>query len=163
MAQVTDRADPKKKEEDGRKVPIWTKDFTLVCLTSLSSAMCFQFLLPTLPLYIKSLGGRETEIGLSLAIYSLAALASRMVAGRALDVVGRKIPLAIGAFLFFIATPLYALTAAMVPFMLLRLFHGLGFGVVGTGTSALAADLAPAKRRGEALGHFGNANSVAMA
>jgi MFS family permease len=93
----------------------------------------------------------------------MAALASRMVAGRAMDIFGRKVPLAIGTVVFFIATPFYLVTTAIAPFMLVRLIHGLGFGIIHTGGSAIAADLAPEKRRGEAMGYFANANSIAMA
>ena len=151
------------EDAGGQGESIWTRDFTLACIVSLCTSMVFQFLLPSLPLYIKTINGHETEIGVSLAVFSMAALASRMVAGRALDIVGRKLPLVIGTLIFFAACPFYLVTAAIVPFMLVRLFHGLGFGIVHTGASALAADLAPERRRGEALGYYANANSIAMA
>ena len=142
---------------------LFGKDFVLVCLVSLASYMGFQFLLPTLPLYMKSLGGQDSEIGLILGIYSISVLAARFVVGRSLDTRGGKSLLVIGAFLYLIAMLLYNVATTVPAILLLRLFHGLGFGMVTTAAWALAAHLAPASRRGEALGYFSNFSSVAMA
>lgn len=146
-----------------QREPIFTSDFVLVCLTSFASFMAMHFLLPTLPLYVKGLGGLDTDVGLILGVYSLSALASRFVAGPLLDLWGRKWPLLVGAFLYTIAMLLYNATSTVPSVIALRLFHGFGFGIVTTACSALAADLAPAKRRGEAMGYFGNFASIAMA
>lgn len=146
-----------------QREPIFTRDFLLVCLVSFGSYMAMQFLLPTLPLYVKGLGGRDTDIGLLLGVYSLAALGSRFVAGPLLDLWGRKRPLVAGSFLYLVAMLLYSATTTVPSVILLRVFHGFGFGIVTTACAALAADLAPSQRRGEAIGYYGNFSSVAMA
>ncbi len=149
--------------EERRRESLFTREFVLVCLISLASYTGFQFLLPTLPLYMKSLGGQDSEIGLILGIYSVSVLAARFIAGRAIDGWGRRWLLMVGALLYLIAMLLYNVTTTVQSILLLRLFHGLGFGLVTTAAWALAAELAPPSRRGEALGYFGNFSSVAMA
>jgi MFS family permease len=47
--------------------------------------------------------------------------------------------------------------------MAVRVLHGVGWAAFGTAASALAADLAPVSRRGEAMGYFGVGMNVAMA
>jgi MFS family permease len=47
--------------------------------------------------------------------------------------------------------------------MAVRVLHGVGWAAFGTAASALAADLAPLSRRGEAMGYFGVGMNVAMA
>jgi MFS family permease len=125
--------------------------------------MAMQFLMPTLPLYMKSLGGQDSDVGLIFGVFSLSALASRFVAGPLVDLWGRKLPLLIGVVLFLAAMLLYSFANTVSSLVLLRLFHGIGFGIVGTASSALAADLAPPRRRGEALGWYGNFASISLA
>ncbi len=43
--------------------PLFTRDFTLLCLVTLGYFFSFFFFFPTLPFYIKHLGGREADVG----------------------------------------------------------------------------------------------------
>lgn len=140
---------------------MWSKDFALLWLASLASATGFAFLLPTLPLYVKSLGGQDAEVGFVVGIFGIAALVARVFAGRALDLQGRKRPLMAGASLVLVAMLLLTVTASVHLTLLVRFLHGAGFGVASTAGLAKAADLAPPKRRGEALGYYSNAQMMA--
>ena len=46
--------------------------------------------------------------------------------------------------------------------LLLRFFQGISFSLATTVTGAIAADLVPAKRRGEGLGYFGMSMNLAV-
>lgn len=140
---------------------LWSTDFSLLYLTSLASFLGFQVLVPTLPLFLKGLGGQDAEVGLLLGIFSGAALAARLLVGRALDQWGRKRPLVVGVLLVLVAMLLYYLTTSIPLLMLSRCFHGIGFGIVTTAGPAIGADVAPRSRRGEAMGFLGNAQSIA--
>ncbi len=142
---------------------LFSTNFVLVCIISLTSFLGFQLLMPTLPLYLKTMGGQDAEIGLTIGIYSVSVLVARFVTGWALDRQGGRWLLGIGAFLNLVALMLYNVTTTVPAVLLLRLFHGLGFGLVTTASWALATELAPPERLGEALGYFGNFSSVALA
>jgi MFS family permease len=60
---------------------IWTANFVLSCAASLMMLMSAQLLLPTLPLYLLKLGGKQSDVGFVMAAYTIAALVMRAVAG----------------------------------------------------------------------------------
>src|SRR5215813_4680784 len=51
--------------------PLFTRDFTLLCLVTLGYFFSFFFFFPTLPFYIKHSGGREADVGFLIGISSL--------------------------------------------------------------------------------------------
>lgn len=46
------------------KAALWTKDFCLICLANLLLFAGFQILMPTLPLYVETLGGGRIAVGI---------------------------------------------------------------------------------------------------
>jgi len=121
-------------------------------------------LLPVLPLYlIDTFNTPKSEIGVVLALYTVAALAVRPFSGFLLDMFNRK-PVYVLAYavfiLFFVG---YPLVQSILLFALLRVLHGLSFGVVTTANNTIIVDIMPASRRGEGLGYFGIASNLAMA
>ncbi|MDD2553801.1 MAG: MFS transporter [Desulfotomaculaceae bacterium] len=73
-----------------QKEPLWQKDFIIISLISLFTFIGFQMLLPTLPVYVKDLGGSDTSAGLVVGIFTISAILIRSFTGQALDVYGRK-------------------------------------------------------------------------
>lgn len=93
----------------------------------------------------------------------MAALATRGASARALDRKGRR-PFALGGLaIFAAATALLPLSASLGPLLVVRGVQGIGWGLATTAIASLVADLAPAERRGEAIGVWGLAPTVAMA
>lgn len=102
-------------------------------------------------------------MGLVVGLSSIAAVATRLLSARALDRRGRR-PFALGGLaLFAAATALLPLAASLAPLLALRAVQGVGWGFATTAIASLVADLAPASRRGEAIGIWGLAPTVAMA
>lgn len=142
---------------------LWTINYTLVCISAIVYGLGNQFLLPILPLYMKSFGGTDADVGLIFGTFSISGLASRLVAGWAIDRFGRKATLIVGTLIFLAGMPLYAMASTVSSLALLRLFHGLSAGTLTTVVPVLVADLVPASRRGEGLGYYGLSQSIASA
>ena len=102
-------------------------------------------------------------MGIVVGLASIASVATRLLSARAIDRKGRR-PFALGGLaLFATATALLPLAASLASLLALRAMQGVGWGLATTAIASLVADLAPASRRGEAIGIWGLAPTVAMA
>ncbi|MDH4266857.1 MAG: MFS transporter [Deltaproteobacteria bacterium] len=142
---------------------LFTRDFVLVGVASLSHQTSFQLLLATMPLYVLQMGGRETEVGMLMGIVAAAALAVRPASGWAVETLGRKKTMLVGPAAFATASAAYAFAGSIPVLLALRTLHGLGIGTFNTGAPTLVSDQAPISRRGEALGYFGMSQTLSQA
>jgi MFS family permease len=150
-------------EETPENETLFTRNFVLTSLSTFTLFTSFYFLLITLPIYIEKIGGSESEIGLILGVFTISAVLLRPFIGKEVDRRGRKIILVTGIVIFLISMLLYDYTKNVTSLLLLRVLHGIGWGAATTAATTLIADIAPSKRRGEAMGIFGMASNVAMA
>jgi len=142
---------------------VFTRDFSLAMLANLFSFASMYVLLATLPLYVVAIGGTVSDAGVVLACFTLSAVVVRPVVGRLSDRRAKKAIMLAGAVILAVSSLLYAPVHSVPLLMAVRVFHGVGWAAFGTAASALAADLAPLSRRGEAMGYFGVGMNVAMA
>ncbi|NLT91913.1 MAG: MFS transporter, partial [Actinobacteria bacterium] len=142
---------------------MFTRDFSLAILANLFSFASMYVLLATLPLYVVAIGGTVSDAGVVLACFTLSAVVVRPVVGRLSDRRAKKAIMLGGAVILAVSSLLYAPVHSVPLLMAVRVFHGVGWAAFGTAASALAADLAPLSRRGEAMGYFGVGMNVAMA
>ncbi|OPZ43091.1 MAG: Inner membrane transport protein YajR [Actinobacteria bacterium ADurb.BinA094] len=142
---------------------MFTRDFSLAILANLFSFASMYVLLATLPLYVVAIGGTVSDAGVVLACFTLSAVVVRPVVGRLSDRRAKKAIMLAGAVILAVSSLLYAPVHSVPLLMAVRVFHGVGWAAFGTAASALAADLAPLSRRGEAMGYFGVGMNVAMA
>jgi MFS family permease len=118
-------------------------------------------IIPELPDYLASLGGKE-YIGYTIALFTLAAGLSRPFSGKLTDHVGRIPVMAFGSLVCFICGGLYPLLHTVQGFLFLRFIHGMSTGTKPTATSAYVADVIPEDRRGEAQGSLGIFTATGM-
>ncbi len=142
---------------------IFSRDFSLALLANLFSFFSMYLLLATLPLYVVAIGGTVTDAGIVLACFTLTAVIMRPWIGRLSDRRAKKAIMLVGAVILAASSLLYQPAHAVPWVMAVRVLHGVGWAAFGTAASALAADLAPPSRRGEAMGYFGVGTNVAMA
>lgn len=117
-----------------------------------------------LPLYIKSLGGSESQIGGIMGTYSLTAILSQPFAGALADRFGRKRFLLLGSALGILASVGFAFSTRLgIQFFLLRLLQGVGFSAFYVSNLTLVADIVPQSRRGQAVGLFGISGLITIA
>ena len=142
---------------------IFSRDFSLAILANLFSFTSMYLLLATLPLYVVAIGGNVSDAGVVLACFTLTAVVVRPWIGRLSDRRAKKAIMLAGAVVLAASSLLYEPVHSVPLLMAVRVFHGVGWAAFGTAASALAADLAPVSRRGEAMGYFGVGMNVAMA
>lgn len=143
---------------------LWTTSFINASIGNFLLFFAFYLLVPVFPLFlIEVFGASKTAVGAILASYTIAALVIRPFAGFVLDMVYRK-PVYLIAYLLFVLTFVgYPLANTIGLFLFVRILHGFTFGFVTTAGNSLIVDIMPASRRGEGLGYFGVANTLAMA
>lgn len=146
------------------KNKLWTKDFTLITLANLLMAISFYFMVPILPVFLSdNFLASESQIGLVLSFYTVAALLIRPFAGYALDAIGRYSIYVGSLLLFSIIFFGYVWATSILFVFVVRFMHGLTWGSMSSAGSTIAVDLVPLKRRGEGIGIFGLSMTIAMA
>lgn len=142
---------------------IWTRDFVLVCLANFFIFLGFQMTLPTIPLFVKELGGSDQLIGIITGIFTFSALLLRPYAGHALESKGRQFVYMVGLAIFVLSVGSYAFIASIVLLFIMRMVQGVGWGFSTTAGGTIATDIIPPKRRGEGMGYFGLSGNLALA
>lgn len=142
--------------------PAFSRQFHLLCLSSLLFFASFNFVIAELPAWLDHLGGKE-HLGLVIPLFTLTALLARPVSGHLADRIGRMPVILFGVGVSLLCSLAYPLALTLPAFFALRLVHGLSTGFAPTGTTALMADILPVGRRGEGLGILGLSGSIGMA
>lgn len=142
---------------------LWTRSFILMTLGLLFLFTAFYMLYPTLPLFIKEMGGNEQQVGLAMGALMLSSVLFRPFVGGLLDRFGRR-PFMIGGLLVFIASMyMYNWVGGVLVLMGLRMIHGISWAMSTTSMMTAVTDMIPANRRGEGMGWFSTSMTFAMA
>ncbi|NMD69949.1 MFS transporter [Bacillus sp. DNRA2] len=142
---------------------LWTKDFLLISIANFFLFLAFYILLVTLPVYaIDHLQSENTEAGLLTSVFLISAIIIRPFAGYWLERFGKKIILVVALCFFALPTFFYFGPDSIIGLLVIRLIHGIGFGMSTTATGAIVADLLPNSRRGEGMGYFVLSTTIAM-
>ncbi|XGB42771.1 MAG: MFS transporter [Nodosilinea sp. LVE1205-7] len=137
-------------------------------------------LLPTLPLFIATLGGSGQEIGTVMASFALGLLLTRPGLAHLADRRGRKLVMVIGlvavtlaplGYLLVMALPhqVWIITAnvridlEILALMLIRAFHGVSIAAFVVAYHALVVNLSPPGNRGELIGYMTLVNPIGLA
>lgn len=133
---------------------IFTKDFWLVFLALLCTALVMYVLLSTVTEYATSMGSSAMIAGLVSGIYIFGGLCSRVYSGNALERVGWKKIALIFMSIHFLSCLLYFIVSDVTLLIIVRFIHGIGFGASANAIVTIASDVLPKKRFGEAFGYF---------
>ncbi|MFC0216604.1 MFS transporter [Paenibacillus chartarius] len=142
---------------------LWTKNFIMMTLGMLLLFTGFYLLLPAMPLFIKQLGGNESQVGLAAGAFTLTAVVFRPIVGGLLDRYGRRPFMLWGLLFFTLSMYVYDWIGGILLLLVLRVLHGASWALSTTAVSTAVTDMIPAKRRGEGMGWFGMAMTIAMA
>ncbi len=110
-----------------------------------------------LPLFVKSLGGDEADIGLIMGVAGFASIIVIPFTGSLIDRFGRKPFLLYGNLIMTFVSIFFAgLNTLNIPlFILLRILQGFGFAFTFVSAQTIVIDIVPESRRAEGLGFFG--------
>lgn len=108
-----------------------------------------------LPGAVREAGGGAKAIGVVIGVFALAALAGRLVGGRATDRLGRRWTLRAGLVVSGATAVLFALPLGIAGLIAARLLHGFSEALVYTAASTYVLDRAPEQRRPQALSLLG--------
>lgn len=138
---------------------------TLVACLAITSAVhiAVYMINTTLPLHMVTLGASKTQVGLLFSVGAGVSMVMRPLVGGWIDRYGFR-PVTLPGALVLVAT-LLVFPLTETPVLVIALMAGLGFGngLVSTGAGVLAAQTSPPARRGEALGIYYVATSLAFA
>jgi len=145
------------------KERLWTKDFITITTISFFIFLAFYVLMTALPLYlVEDLHAGADKVGLILTLFLLAGIIIRPLAGKWVNKGSQKKILIWSTVAFFIGTLLYPFATNIWTLLILRIVHGLTFGVITTVKGTISAELIPASRRAEGLSYFSLAMGLAM-
>lgn len=141
---------------------LWTKNFISILLVYFFFSMSFQLLLPTMPIYIKQLGVTEDILGIYIGIFTIITVLFRPVAGWAIDTKSRKGTYCLGLIALAASVLAYRFVHIIGLLFVLRLVHGISWGITTTSARTIAADAIPKSRLNEGMGFYGLIKIIAM-
>jgi MFS family permease len=124
----------------------------------------YYYLLVTIPIYlIQDLQGNTVQAGLLVALFYVAAILIRPIAGQWIASYGSRKVLFASLILYLGAAFMYFFTTSVISLAILRLIHGIGFGMITTSTGTIVATIIPQGRKGEGMGYYGLMMNISMA
>ena len=143
---------------------LWTKDYISVCLTTFFMFLNYYYLLVTIPIYlIQDLQGNTAQAGILVAMFYVAAILIRPIAGKWIETYGIKKIFLVSLIIYLVAAFMYFFTTTLISLAVLRFVHGIGFGMITTSTGTIVASIIPNGRKGEGMGYYGLMMNISMA
>jgi MFS family permease len=142
---------------------ILTRDFVLTFFAQFAFTFVFQILIPTLPIYLSGLGSTEVETGVLIGIFFFSSLVLRPFVGKALLKKPEKTFMIAGGLLFALTSIAYLLAPIFWPFLIVRVFQGIGFALFHTASFTLIANISAEAHRGQSLSYFTLAATISSA
>ena len=141
---------------------LWSRSLIVLMGLNFSSALSFWLIMVKITQFASDTYGVSTGVaGLTITVYVISALFTRMFFGVKIDVWGVKRSIVIGTVINAIAMVLYLFPMGFVPLMLVRVLHGFGFAIMSGSCAAGAALVLPPERYGEGIGYFSMMQALA--
>ena len=142
---------------------LFTKDFSLVLLTTFFVFVNHFMLVSTFPFYIEKLGGTEAVAGAAAVLFCVIGVICRPFVGWLLDSGKRKRILFFGIVGIILMSLGYWLVSVLVLTFLLRMIHGASLIFAATSGSTITTDIVPRNKLARGMGMFGMSVALATA
>jgi multidrug resistance protein len=128
-------------------------------ITAFVDMLGLAMVIPLLPFYATKLGASATIVGVLIAAFSIAQLASAPLWGRFSDRYGRRPALLVGLLVSAVAYVIFAYASTLWLLLISRIVQGLGGGTIGV-VQAYVADASDPNDRAKSLGWLSAATSL---
>jgi len=132
---------------------------TVLMITAFVDMLGMAMIIPLLPFYATKMGASATIVGVLIAAFSIAQLASAPVWGRFSDRYGRRPALLAGLLVSAVAYVFFAYASTLWLLLLSRIIQGFGGGTIGV-VQAYVADASDPNDRAKSLGWLSAATSL---
>jgi len=132
---------------------------TVLMITAFVDMLGLAMIIPLLPFYATKMGASATIVGVLIAAFSIAQLASAPIWGRFSDRYGRRPALLAGLLISAIAYVIFAYASTLWLLLLSRIVQGFGGGTIGV-VQAYVADASDPNDRAKSLGWLSAATSL---
>lgn len=139
---------------------LWTAPFTAIVLMAFLFFLCLQLLTAGFPAFITDVKNNPAQGGLMTTVFMAAAIATRPFVSSLMQKMDNKKLSLISLGFIAISVGLSFGQESVGLLLLLRIFHGIGFGIITTIFSTMATNMIPTHRLGEGIGYYGLATSV---
>ncbi|MCZ0702511.1 MFS family permease [Natronobacillus azotifigens] len=134
---------------------LWSKDFICITLCNLFIYLVFYYLLVTLPIYIiEHIAGGEIIAGMITTVFLFIAIIVRTLTPLWISRFGNKSILYAGLIVYLVSSVLYLFPTTGIGFLVVRMLHGIGFGLATATTGEFLTDIIPQSRKGEGIGFY---------
>ena len=132
---------------------------TVLMITAFVDMLGLAMIIPLLPFYATKMGASATIVGILIAAFSIAQLASAPVWGRFSDRYGRRPALLAGLLISAVAYVIFAYSSTLWLLLISRIVQGFGGGTIGV-VQAYVADASDPNDRAKSLGWLSAATSL---
>lgn len=143
---------------------IWNRKFSLMVASNFMTSVAFYFMITGLPVHLTTdlLFGKD-QTGLIIAAYIFTAVLVRPFVSYFIDRYGRRTIYLSALFLFSLLFGLYGLADSPLSFIAIRIIHGFLWGILTVAGNTIVLDFVSASKRGQGIGYYGLAFTLAMA
>jgi len=146
------------------KPVLWTRDFIIITLINFFLVLNFYLLIVIITQFaLQSFHASLAQAGLAASIFVIGSVIGRLISGKEIEQQGRKKTLIIGTLLGLGMSVLYFYVSNLFLLDLVRLTHGIAYGISSTATGTIVANIIPTSRRGEGIGYYMLSNTLATA
>ncbi|MES3712743.1 multidrug efflux MFS transporter NorA [Staphylococcus ureilyticus] len=109
---------------------------------------------PVLPVYLKDLGLKGSDLGILVAVFALAQMIISPFGGTLADKLGKKLIICIGLALFAISEFLFAASHTFSLLIVSRILGGFSAGMVMPGVTGMIADISIGRDKAKNFGYM---------
>lgn len=143
---------------------LWSKDFISITIVNFLMYLIHYTLIVTVTIFtIDKYHASESMGGLAAGIFIIGMLFGRLASGRVIDNLKPKKVLLSGIIFSIITVGLYFAIHSLLILMIVRLLHGIAFGLSSTATGTISSRIIPEKRKGEGIGYYALSVTTASA
>jgi len=142
---------------------LFTHDFILSFFAQFTFSSVSYLLIPTIPIYLSTFQAKGGEIGFLVGILSVCSLIPRPFVGRALQKIPERTFMMSGAIVYIFASIAYLLAPPFWPFLIVRIFQGIGLAFFSTASYTLIANITSEAHRGQIISYYSLSANFAFA